>query len=385
VEAIAVITLFFLRLKAQRPLLALACVVVAFQLILGQASSDVLADRQPPLSVAVQQRNGDVWGDKLVADLNSTVGFEVIEVDPALTPDEVFRRNRVQGLLAVPEDFGANIDAGTRSPVTFFPAPGIMNSDFAREQIANTVVRLRARHALEIALGDRGAGVALTSDTARADLLDVVYEGPALQGDPQDSSPVYGTSALLILLAYLHAALTVPTREDKRLLAHGRRAFIRQSCASMLVVWLVWLVITALYFVLMAVLLGALPGAASGAVQGVPPEALPTLVSSCLGFLAIALYVSLLAAVLAQLLGRQVASWLFLPLFVLNMTIGGGLWGEAALSPALAPLVPVAAVATPGSATLLGTGTLLAAAVLMAAALAALVVARFRASALPRQ
>jgi hypothetical protein len=363
VEAIVVtppFLLIWLKLKSQRSLLVLVCVVVGFQLVLGQTSSAVLAEREPPLSIAVQRVGDDALSHELVDDLASVANLEVIEADPTLKPDEVFRAHRVQGLLLIPEDFGALIEAGRRSPVTLYTAPGILNDSFAREQVANTVTKLRARHDLAYALEKLGADPSLASDTNTADLLDVVYEGPALTSGTQGSTRqvilAHGLSALLILLAYPHAALTVPTREDKRLLVHGRRAFIQQLGASLLVVWLVWLAISVLYLVLMAALLGA----------AFDPF-------SCLGFFAIVLYASSLAALLAQFLGRHMASWVFLPLFLLNMTIGGGLWGELTLSPLLSPLVPVAAVALSGGSTLLGSGMLLGATVLLLAALATVV------------
>jgi hypothetical protein len=378
-----VIALFWLRLKAQRHLLMLACVVVAFQLVLGQTSSAVLADREPPLSIAVQRQGDDAWSAELLADLATAPNLTVVEVSPTSTPDEVFRRNRVQGLLVVPDDFGARIEAGRQSPLTLYPAPGILESDFAREQVASALVRLRARHDLAVALEAMGADGGVADDVVEGDLLDVAYEGPLLQGDPQGTVPVHGVAALLVLLAWPHAALTVPTREDKHLLIHGRRAFFGQLCASMLVVWLVWLVIILLYFVLIAVSLAVLPGLSSGGTSGIPflplSEALPGLLAACLGFFAIMVYVSLLAALLAQLLGRHGASWLFLPLFLLNMTIGGGLWAKVALSPVLSPLVPVAAVATPGAPVPVGALTLFAAAAVVAAFLVALIPVRMKA------
>jgi hypothetical protein len=57
----------------------------------------------------------------------------------------------------------------------------------------------------------------------------------------------------------------------------------------------------------------------------------------------------------------------FLPLFLLNMTIGGGLWAKVALSPVLSPLVPVAAVVTPSDPVPVGALILLAAAIVAAA------------------
>lgn len=333
--------LLWLKLKAQRYLLTLLLVVVALQLVMAQASSQVLAQRQPPLSLAVQQLADDPLSHQLVADLGGIQSFEVIMVDTTQSPQTVFRQQRVQALLVIPPDFGIDNDNNQRTKVVLYPAPGITNSDFAAEQVASTIMQLRARQDLISALKNLGSEVSVQDELVSSDLLEVVYEGPALQTSPLTVPPVFGVSALLVLIAFLHAALTVPTRQDKRVVMRGRTAYVRQFCASLLAVWLVWLVIIALYFAFTAALIGSMPD-----------------MLTCLGFVAIMFYGSLLAALLAQLMGRHGASWVFLPLFMLSMTIGGGLWANATVSPLLAPVVPVAAVVVPGSATLWGTGML---------------------------
>ena len=353
------ITLFWLKLKSQRYLLVLLLVIVAFQVVMGQASSNVLAKREPPLSLAVQQLADDPLSHELVKELANVANFEVIEVDSRLGSDEVFRQVRVQALLIIPEGFEASIEEGKRAVVTLIPAPGITNREFAREQVANVVMQFRARHNLKLALGELGITDALEDELQTLDLLDVAYEGPGFQPSPAAAVPVHGVSALLILLAFLHAALTVPTREDKRIVIRGKAAFTSQLFASLFVVWLVWLLIIVLYFAVLTALVGTLPD----------PLA-------CLAFVAIMLYVSLLAALLAQLIGRHATSWVFLPLFLLSMTIGVGLWASLIVSPALSPLVPVAAVIVAGSPTLLGAGVLLGVSALLLAVLLVMPFAR---------
>ncbi|HBT95415.1 MAG TPA: hypothetical protein DEB24_04690 [Coriobacteriia bacterium] len=222
------------------------------------------------------------------------------------------------------------------------------NYGYVTEQIAGVVVQLKARQLLAAGLEEMGASPLTIGDGRTADLLDVVHEGPALQADASPTSPVYGVSALLILLAFLHSALMVPTRSDKRLMARGRRVYATDMALSLLVVWLVWAVVIALFFVFTSLLSGV----------GVN-------VSACLGFVAIALYVSLLAALLTQFVGRQVTSWLFVPLFLLCMTLGGGLWDVAVLVSAFAPLVPVASVSGSMKALSIGTAILFVAAGLL--------------------
>ena len=343
-EVVAVSKLLWLKLKSQRYLLVLLLVVVALQLVMAQASSYVLADRQPPLSIAIQQLSDSPLSNQLVDNLSNIPGFQAIPVDNSLSPSAVFRQVNVQALLVIPADFGSSDNQNKRPPVTLYPAPGVTNNDFAREQVANTIMQLWAQQDLQQGLEAMGSNATLANGVTTSDLLDVVYDGPLIQssGGTQASgfsmAPVYGVSALLVLIAFLHAALTVPTRQDKRILMRGRAAYLRQLAASLLVVWLVWLVVVALYFATTTVLIGS------------PPNLL-----TALGFVAIMFYASLLGALLAQVMGRHATSWVFLPLFLLSMTLGGGLWANITLSPLLSPLVPVAAVTVPGNPTLQGT------------------------------
>ena len=351
--------LFWLKLKSQRYLFLLLLLVVVFQLIVAEASSYALAEREPPLNIAVQQSGDDVRFDELISGLTDIENFDSIMVDASLSPDAVFRQERVQALLVLPPDFWQNIESGKKATVSLYPAPGISNIDFAREQVANVILQIRAQHDLKVALENLGAIEFFDENSAGIDILDVVYEGPLLQNTSMGVMPVYGVSALLVMLAFLHAALTVPTREDKRIIIRGRKAYSLQFYASILVVWLVWLVIIALYFVFMSALVGKWPDP-----------------SVFFGFVSIMLYVSLLASLLAQFIGRHAASWMFLPMFLLGMTIGGGLWTNVTLPPYFSPLIPVTTVVTPGTAALPGTAVLFLACAIICLAL----VIRFRLS-----
>jgi hypothetical protein len=326
-EAFGVMKLFVLKLKAQRYLVPLLCVVVALQLFLGLESSYALAEREPPLSLAVQNADNDMLSNELVDKLKGITGFEIICVDEALQPHEVFKHERVQGLLCIPQDFGDKMQRGKQAPLMLYPAPGISNDEYAKEQIGGAIMQLRAACVLNAGLEELDATAAFEKNFTKADLLEVVYEGPLIEHASNTASVAYGVSALLILLAFLHAALTVPTRDDMRLLVHGTKASLASLVVSLLLVWLTWLVVIAAFFCFLTAGLGI---------------ALDMRI--CLGFVVIMLYVSVVAALLALYLGRHAASWVFLPLFLLSMTIGGGLWGKLALAPICAPLVPVSVV-----------------------------------------
>jgi len=348
--------LLLLSFKAQRYLLPLLLLVVLFQIVLGQTSSAVLGGHQPPLALAVQSKTSDEYSTAMVDKLSSLPEIEVIEVDPALDEDAVFSRYKVQGLVVLPNDFGERISQGSRVQVFYLSAPGITNSSFGREQVADAVVQLQSQHALDVALADLGIDYQYGEKFESIDLLDTVYEGPALQGNssqgapsqsnPLDAAPVFGVAGLLLLLAYLHAAFILPAPSDRRIVALGRRAYLRQWTAALFSVLLVWLLMVVLYFLLLHVLVGFTPS-----------------VTLCVGFCAIVVFSALLAALFSQLFDRVVATWIFLPLFILNTTIGGGLWGQVTLSPAFAFIAPVSTVVASAASALLGVEVLAAASI----------------------
>ncbi|MDR1713816.1 MAG: hypothetical protein LBR39_06670 [Coriobacteriales bacterium] len=348
-------TLLLLQLKAQRQLLPLLALVVALMLLMGVTGAQALGGRAPAMSLAVQEQAADDNSAAFIERLQATPNLEVLVVEPALSANAVFERYQVQALVVIPTDFSERIAAGGRLNLEFYPAPGITDSSFAQEQVADAAMRLRAYRELELALAEYGEQAPPLAEAQPLDLLDVVYEGPGwqagaqtdvetgaetgatagtqdgAQAGAQTAEPVFSVAALLLLLAWLHSALTVPTAQSRRLRVHGRWAYIRQLLASLAAVLLAWLLILACYLLVMTLALQA------------------TITwTIILGLMAIIAYSALLAALLAQLLGRTVTTWLFLPFFVLNMTLGGGLYNDAVLTPAVSPLVPVVVAASGG-------------------------------------
>ncbi|MDR2491927.1 MAG: hypothetical protein LBD25_00450 [Coriobacteriales bacterium] len=328
--------LIALQLKAQRHLLPFFALVVVFQLVLGQASAQALGERQPTLSLAVQCLSDEPPAVALVELLEATPALRIVPAAPTDDTQSVFDAHNVQGLVVVPADFAQRLDRSTLPLVQYVPAPGISNSSFGSEQVADCILQLQARTRLASALEDLGEDPALAVGLEQINLLDTVYQGPLLSAKPLTAAPVFGVSALLLLVAYLHAAMTVPTSEQRRLRVKGRGAFVAQFFAGTAANCGVWLVLVAFYSLAVA--------AGGGGIDLV----------RALGLAVIAVYSIVLAGLIALLAGRMAATWLFVPLFLLNMTVGGGLWGNVVLSPVLAPLSPVAAVVASGEGTVQG-------------------------------
>ncbi|MDR0514909.1 MAG: ABC transporter permease [Coriobacteriaceae bacterium] len=341
-----------LALKAQRPLLPLLAFVLAFQLLLGYTASLALMGRTPPLSLALMQRSADPLAADFAARLSDSDGITVIEVAPEAGMEEVFNTYDVQGIVVVPPDFAERINTQGRSLVFYQKAPGITDSAFACEQVGDVLLQTRAGIHLEEALDRLGAPLPEGEAIQELDLLETAYEGPGLQYAWQGDPPLFGVAALLLLLAYLHAALTLPTKGERRLLLRGRAAYRASYAAGLFALLLVWFALIVVYFIILAL-------AGVGFSLFLP----------C-AFAVIAAYGAVLAGAFSMAWGRTAATWLFVPFFLVSMTIGGGLWDTAVVDPWFAPLMPVAALSAAGAIAPQGLAALcLAALVLVAATL----------------
>jgi hypothetical protein len=334
-----------LKLKGQYLSLPLFALLIALQLICSHTAATALAGRPPAFAIAVQQLSDDEASARFTAMLSASSSFTVHLADPNMDKQAVFDAYSVQGLVVVPADFEDRMSRNATVAVTWHAAPGISDSAVACEQVADVILQMRASTHLTEAIDALGAAT-ITPGERSSGIISAVYDGPQILGDKTDASQVYGISALLLLLSYLHAAMTFPHRNSRRLIARGGRAWRLSWLASLLSCWLIWLVVIGAFYGILA-------------ASGIPLD----LWRLCASALIIA-YSSLLGALVTQFAGPQNATWAFVPFFLLNMTLGGGLWGDVVAIPALAPLIPTTAAVASGSGALLsmallGIGSLL--------------------------
>ncbi|MDR0500017.1 MAG: hypothetical protein LBG97_02055 [Coriobacteriales bacterium] len=396
-----------LAVKSQRFFLPLFAGILILQIICGQTAAAILSERQPIFALAVQQTAPDPTSAAFVKHLKESSMFTIHEVNLELTPQEILETIDAQGLVVTFTDFEQRISESGIPLVNWYTAPGINDSKIAQEQVADVLLQLRAEARLNLALDKfNKTDDSLTPKIEVTDLIQTTYYGPDLLAsvldsksgfdsgaeagsdvssgsgagadvssgseagsgaefdsgsipplDAKDSAQAYVVSALLVTLAFLHAAMLLPQKSMRRLLVRGRKAWFVSLVARLLAIWFIWLVIIAIYFIVLMIF-------------GIKLN--PDLL---LCFVLIVLYVTLLGGLITLLFKHAFACWFFVPLFLLNMTLGGGIWGATIALPTLTPLLPVSIVLAHGSNFTLATISLLLAS---AFCLLAILLASFR-------
>ncbi|MDR1778372.1 MAG: hypothetical protein LBR14_01255 [Clostridiales Family XIII bacterium] len=311
------------RIARHAPLLVL---LIVAQILLGQISANALASREPEVRFALIPNGAGELAQSLVQSVTSVKSADVTVLAPGTSPASALRDSSLQAAVVVTEDFDERMHGGRGDAILIYPAPGVSDVSVITEFFAAELIRQKADALLDEALAETGLDKEeYLADYAEGDpIINIDYIGPAGGSIPFSAPPAYGVPALLLLLAFLHAAMLLPGPDQRRfrLASAGPRA--RSFFASLLTLYLAWILVTACYALAMRLFYHA----------SVQPGALAVL------FL-IPLYAMSLSAILVALGGRRAAPWVFVFWLAANMTLGGGLWNAGVTFPLLRPLLPV--------------------------------------------
>ncbi|MDR1604865.1 MAG: hypothetical protein LBS10_08805 [Gracilibacteraceae bacterium] len=322
-------TLFFIYLRALGRQWPLFLLLIACQLLLGEMSSVALNSKKPDLAIALALESDGPLARRYALALEQIPDLRIIKTTPAADRAEIFAAHSVQGLAVITPQFDQQLESGGGGAVLLYPAPGVGDISLAREFLAAEAVMLRADILWQRQLGFLGAEVSGAPAPASArPILTLVYEGPAAPAQPLSVPPAFGVPALFLLPAFLQAARMAPGPDDRRLLLRGRRALRRAGAAFAAALGTAWGLTVLLY------ILG---------LDFFYRIAVPPLLAAVLLFLAF--YAAALGCLVAAAGARSRAVWIFIPWFLLNMTLGGGLWNLPLPSPLLLPLLPLGSVA----------------------------------------
>ncbi|MDR1070170.1 MAG: hypothetical protein LBL37_05260 [Gracilibacteraceae bacterium] len=298
------------------------------QLVLGEVSSAALSEKKPELSIALAAESDGPLARRYIRALEQTPELRMIRVDPPLEREKIFAAHAVQGLVVISPQFDALIAGGQGGAVLLYPAPGVSDVSMVKEFLAVEAVMLRADVIRRDQLQAIRAPVAEMPPAAMAEpILTIAYEGPAAAPQAFSSPPAFGLPALFLLLAFLQAAGAAPGPDNRRLLLRDSRTAARARTAFGLAAWTGWGLLTILYIC---------------GLRLFYQVAVPLPVAATL--LLLAFYAVALGCLLALTGKRAWAVWVFIPWFLLNMTLGGGLWNLPLPSPLLLPLLPLGAI-----------------------------------------
>ncbi|MDR1559471.1 MAG: hypothetical protein LBS84_07220 [Clostridiales bacterium] len=306
----------------QFPLLIL---LVSFQLVLGRLSVSALNRNPPDLKIAVTAESPDELTERLIGALRDIPALEIVTAESESARED----HSLLGLLVLPDYFSEYIINGRNNAALFYPAPGVADTSEAETYITAELASMRAEILLERRLESLGAADMVLPADLRAEkpILSVEYTGPPIVESPFTYAPAYGVPALFVLLAFLHAAQTAPGPDNRRMASRGGSAIKRCFISCLPALWAVWCLDAVLYGLGMRFFYN----------MDVPPPIIMAL--ACLG-----MYASALGCLLALAGARRMAAGVFVPWFLLAMTMGGGLWNTPVKSVFLTPLLPTSLV-----------------------------------------
>ena len=315
-------TLHIKRILTMWPLLVL---ILICQIGLGYLASFALRDQTPQLILAVYTEDKGDSFTRFKESLAAIPELTLIEADSEAAVKKMARRQEVLGAVIIDKDLNARITKG-RNAVRFVPSPGSAGGRVVKEHVAAAVVALKAEDSYRREIRGLG-GEAADLRSVYEPVLTVKYDGPPLLINTSSFSPGYGIPALFILILSLFGALTLPGPDSRRALLKGVASLFKDFVSGMAALLTLGAFILSAFFISCRFLYDA-------------PPSLVAIVS----FAALCIYCVSFGALIAALNLRKIAVWIFIPWLLLNMTLGGGLWGIPFSAPIVGLFLPITQV-----------------------------------------
>lgn len=339
---------FKISLKSSIMYVPLLLILIVCQLALGQIGSVALGEKKPELSVALSFEGSGEYAESYLQALKDSETLKIIDVGANADKEKVFNKHSVQGLVVISENFEESITKGLPNAVYLYPAPGIGDVSLVEEMLATEIVVMRATVIFDNAMKEFPKAIGGKHDKPIDDnQITVNYTGPPIDARPLSAPPAFGIPALFFLLAFLHASQVVPGIDSKRMLISGRISLLNGIYASQIALLIIWIIVLGVY---------------SAGMKLIYNVALDSL--TLIAFLGLIIYAITAGGLVATLGTRTKAVFIFIPILLLNMTIGGGLWNVGVQSPIFAPILPVASVVLASSGSYMFTGVVYAMSIL---------------------
>lgn len=336
---------FKLQCKALLVTVPALVLLVILQCVLGQIAAVALNNAKTDLVVAycIEERSG--YAKRFAEAIENSTVFKSISTDSLDDKTLLFETGRADAFVFIPKSFDDAITKGVHPAVTVYIAPGVTDYEIIKEYLGNQCLVFRSEALVSQVFAGRlrdsyHINSSLKSDTP---IVLVEREGPLLQSGPYIVPPVYSIPALFLLLSFLHAAAFAVGSDNPRWRMRGARVLKQASLLSLLAVFCYWSVAILAYTVGMRFIYKL----------DVP---LPVILS-LFGITAFSISAGGLLAYYGK---RHLSVWIFVPLLLLNMTVGGGLWNAVDTSIKFPLVLPITAVLTSATGTYKGAAVLFA-------------------------
>ncbi|KAF1297345.1 hypothetical protein BAU15_11385 [Enterococcus sp. JM4C] len=242
---------------------------------------------------------------------------------------ERLKETIIQGILVLPEQFSQALENQEKGFLTYYSATGIQDTGPIEEVIVASLLQMQGERLYQVTLEKDGLSAA-AGEPELSELFQVVYYNSLGEVVSEKSAkPVFtlGLAALFILLAVLYLQNYLPGADQRRFAFYGKKNLYRQQGVVGGLIFVGWLSVIGAFLFLMPLL-----------IDGVFEK---NSLISLLGVLVFCYAISFFFITIGK---RQWLSFLFIPWFILNMTMGGAVWGVASEHQLVTAFLPVSYV-----------------------------------------
>jgi len=307
-----------LRLKEILSYRLLMLTLIICPIVFGYFSSYALSERTLDFYLAVYDADNSVESVEFIDSLARLQSINITVVENETVGAELANRRAVEGMLTIKSGFGIYIRESTRvEMLEYTAAPGTNTSEFMREAFSLVLIHMRSEILLLDALSEVSEQAAIEGRLALSayvgePVVSVVIHSELPPPTTLLVAPRHGLAAVFMTLAFLAAVFFLPGKGKDFLNIYGNKALILDYIARCAAILITFFGAIALYFIGCMLIYGTNP-------TWVEVMALAALVLFCVG----------LGAVVALLvLDKRSGIYIYIPFFLLNLTLGGAVWGR---------------------------------------------------------
>ena len=311
------LSLTLLRLKELFSYKLLVIMLISCPALFGFFSSYALAERGRSLSIAVYNADGGAESTGFVDGLSRLYHLNIIAAESEAEGKTLTDRRAVEGMLFIRPGFSDNMKRNIRDLLVYTAAPGTRSSELISEVFSLTIIHMRAETLLTEALSIISGQAVLDGRIAFSNYIQNEPVVSAVFHDKSTAtelfiSPKHGLAAVFMTLSFLISIFMLPGREKSLISIFSVKARIMDYTARSVTILFLFFAAAGIYFTGCIFIYRSMPSC---------PE-----VFACA---ALAVFCTGLGAVTVLFIkDKRTGIYLYIPFLLLNMTIGGAVWGR---------------------------------------------------------
>ncbi|MGM0123208.1 hypothetical protein IGI37_000574 [Enterococcus sp. AZ194] len=291
------------------PLVCLAIILVG-QLLTTRMNVYFTKGAEIPSAIEVVDLENSQQSVEYITRLKKVPNLQVTVTDTFAK--EHLKKTTIQGVLILPKEFSKGLATQKKELLTYYCATGIKDTGHIQEVILSSLLQMKGEALYQTHLKENGLDNQVGKPEI-SELFQVVYYNALGEiVSKKTNKPVFtlGLSALFILLSVLYFQSYLPGEDQRRFVFYGRKNLYKQQAIVAGILFVGWLSVIGLFLILMPKL-----------IEGeLAKQSLPFL-------LGVLFYCFTLSFLVINSGKREWLSFLFIPWFILNMTMGGAVWG----------------------------------------------------------